>query len=963
MPSDALHARPRPDPWRPRPDVGTESYGLVLRDEDGVADVVSGERFVSAITRVGHRPTVVTIASCDSGNVGSVVIPGASFAHALHQAGVPLVVASQFPLSMEGSVPLAARLYEGLLWGEHPLRVLQQARAELHARYNTNWHDWASLVVYEALPPALDEQLDALRYSQAKRAIERRAGADRSRRRVARPRRHDESARRARQRAVTMRGRAAAARRPVHGECIGLRASSRKRLAQAAFDLASDRRPAPAAVRRTSTTCSTTPGSTTPRRVRGLLVNDARAAAAHGDAALGARAGRSLSAVLGSAIEEGEWEAAKLCRRPLPASIPTRSSAPGRTQAWRSCGCSGWPTPSSPAPSERRCAAEALRAREELERLLSRASTSSRSSRRGGSSSATSTGGAAERFDEALQGRDATRRAYGRATTASSAIGDAARGTAAAAAADPTPLRRAPAPPAPPADAGGRRRVRGEAGTQPSGGADSARPLNVAQAPTPPRAGDGAVLRHRSAAGRTRRLPVDRVRRRRQHASLADRLRHAGHAPALLRRVDALPADRAVPRAVRAVAHRLGSHRRRAAVLQGRQATGCGSATSGSTAGGTSPASSARGRARCSRRAIQDFELPWNAGATAGPIVVGDGDLPEHVAARRHEAHAALADGARSSRSSPPSGRSELKRYGLEPGGRVDYSRFLKGTPSTIADVDALADIDALADTPFGGDAARRTARASRCSPSSAAPASLLAADAHAPVLVESITTLLEDADVPRLKLDLFKVSHHASQNNVSTELLQLLDCPRYLVSTNGDHFCHPDRQAIGPHHQVRRRAHGGVFQLQPRYNEVWGSPALEGVRRSGTARPTTRRPEARASRHAALIGAVVGEVRHQRKVVGGAHRVGMPHDVAPRDPIRKRLGHEDVVDADVRIRSRQRQPRIVRRASSGSCPRSPHPAPSAPCASGCARRSPRRTAAGAAAGCRRRAFHPARRC
>src|SRR5207253_509945 len=45
-------------------------------------------------------------------------------------------------------------------------------RAELHARYTSTWHDWASLVVYEALPHALEGQLDALRYLQTRRAMD-----------------------------------------------------------------------------------------------------------------------------------------------------------------------------------------------------------------------------------------------------------------------------------------------------------------------------------------------------------------------------------------------------------------------------------------------------------------------------------------------------------------------------------------------------------------------------------------------------------------------------------------------------------------------------------------------------------------------------------------------------------------------------------------------------------------------
>lgn len=90
------------------PVEGDDTYGLVLRKTDGGDEVVSGERLARAFTRIVadkiHRPTVVTLATCDSGNVGSVLETGASLAHALHLAGIPLVVASQFPLSKLGSV-------------------------------------------------------------------------------------------------------------------------------------------------------------------------------------------------------------------------------------------------------------------------------------------------------------------------------------------------------------------------------------------------------------------------------------------------------------------------------------------------------------------------------------------------------------------------------------------------------------------------------------------------------------------------------------------------------------------------------------------------------------------------------------------------------------------------------------------------------------------------------------------
>src|SRR4029077_15027740 len=81
-----------------------------------------------------------------------------------------LVVASQFPLSVEGSLPFVERFYEGQLRGEHPLLSLYHVRLLLRSRMAQHTHDWASIVVYEAFPSDLREQLEDLRYWQARRA-------------------------------------------------------------------------------------------------------------------------------------------------------------------------------------------------------------------------------------------------------------------------------------------------------------------------------------------------------------------------------------------------------------------------------------------------------------------------------------------------------------------------------------------------------------------------------------------------------------------------------------------------------------------------------------------------------------------------------------------------------------------------------------------------------------------------
>ncbi len=73
----------------------------------------------------------------------------------------------------------------------------------------------------------------------------------------------------------------------------------------------------------------------------------------------------------------------------------------------------------------------------------------------------------------------------------------------------------------------------------------------------------------------------------------------------------------------------------------------------------------------------------------------------------------------------------------------------------------------------------------------------LLTGDAHPGVLVESLRRVCAERGVERLRLDAFKVSHHGSRGNITPELLELIDCQTFLVSTNGGIFGHPDIETI----------------------------------------------------------------------------------------------------------------------------------------------------------------------
>ncbi|HYF86448.1 CHAT domain-containing protein [Azospirillum sp.] len=165
------------------------SFCLALHDARDLSqvDYVDGPRLASALTasrdpapplqgygakdRTSTQPHLVSLASCNSGSIGSVAGAGASIAHALHESGIPMVVAGQFPLSFKGSVQLVETLYQGLLWAEDPRQLLQKLRCDMHSDFSDT-HDWASLTAYASLPPEFHRHLCDLRIRRTVMSID-----------------------------------------------------------------------------------------------------------------------------------------------------------------------------------------------------------------------------------------------------------------------------------------------------------------------------------------------------------------------------------------------------------------------------------------------------------------------------------------------------------------------------------------------------------------------------------------------------------------------------------------------------------------------------------------------------------------------------------------------------------------------------------------------------------------------
>jgi beta-lactamase superfamily II metal-dependent hydrolase len=105
----------------------------------------------------------------------------------------------------------------------------------------------------------------------------------------------------------------------------------------------------------------------------------------------------------------------------------------------------------------------------------------------------------------------------------------------------------------------------------------------------------------------------------------------------------------------------------------------------------------------------------------------------------------------------------------------------------------------------------------------------LLAADAHATVLVPALRALAahRGATLP-WKVDVFKLSHHGSRANVTVDLLNTVQAHHYVVSTNGAIFDHPDDEAI-----ARTVLHGGTpqtiwFNYANEHSARWATASLQ---------------------------------------------------------------------------------------------------------------------------------------
>jgi beta-lactamase superfamily II metal-dependent hydrolase len=234
---------------------------------------------------------------------------------------------------------------------------------------------------------------------------------------------------------------------------------------------------------------------------------------------------------------------------------------------------------------------------------------------------------------------------------------------------------------------------------------------------------------------------------------------------------------------------------------------------------------------------IRRCRWKWNAAFKGNSVVIPDsGRLPVKV----------LAGGMRLTLLSPTWGKlqklapvwaKELRKAGLvKKRARADVDPpGLEGFgPPTIAEVELAAV------SPFEGDPSAANGSSICLLAEFDGRRVVLAGDGHAEILASSLAKLRRNGR--SIKLDAYKVSHHGSRGTHSVELMRLMRCKRFLISTDGSRHKHPHDESIA---RILKYGGGGLelrFNYASEYTSRWDNSRLKKHYRYMTVYPTPRK-------------------------------------------------------------------------------------------------------------------------
>jgi hypothetical protein len=148
--------------------------------------------------------------------------------------------------------------------------------------------------------------------------------------------------------------------------------------------------------------------------------------------------------------------------------------------------------------------------------------------------------------------------------------------------------------------------------------------------------------------------------------------------------------------------------------------------------------------------------------------------------------------------------------------------------PTTPPTLESLVDLELLTEDASPLDGSKPNATSIALMIEHDGKRALLTGDSTAAELLGGIALLREkhglaaDARVP---FDLVKLPHHGSRNNVTRALVQAIDCPQWVFSTDGTIFRHPDAVAVSRIVRDAGPGAGLVFNVPSTFNGWWNKP------------------------------------------------------------------------------------------------------------------------------------------
>jgi hypothetical protein len=180
----------------------------------------------------------------------------------------------------------------------------------------------------------------------------------------------------------------------------------------------------------------------------------------------------------------------------------------------------------------------------------------------------------------------------------------------------------------------------------------------------------------------------------------------------------------------------------------------------------------------------------------------------------------------------------------LIPGWRDDVEAALhKGTltevspgleamgPSNPPILESRVDLELLSEDPFKVDGSKPNAASISLLLEHDGKRALLTGDSIASELLGGLALLRDGlTGGARVPIDLVKLPHHGSRNNVSRPLVQAIDCPQWVVSSDGTTFRHPDAVAISRVVRDAGPAPQLVFNVPSKFNKWWQRPEWQAL-------------------------------------------------------------------------------------------------------------------------------------